>query len=136
MTVRKEEAQPPGEGAGLDRDERPGGRDVETSVRHPYLVAVEMLADSADRERAIFEMAWQAGYRTGFETGTEVGYGQAETDMERAWAEVAARVRGFASDLDLERRRWGGPREDFGKPRPGDYLGGPVPWNGAGRGAA
>lgn len=135
MSLDEEEGRPGREAAFID--EQAGGRVVETSVRHPYLVAVEMLAGSADRERAIFEMAWQAGYRTGFESGTEVGYGQAETDMERAWSKVAAKVRGFASDHDLERRRWDGRREDFGRPRPGDYLGGPVDWNGsAGRGAA
>lgn len=48
MTSDKEEARPPGEGAGLNGDERPGGRDVVPRVAH-HPVAHASLYAPADR---------------------------------------------------------------------------------------
>jgi len=122
----------PGDRAGGGGDDALGGGYVETSIRrHPFIVAAELLAESAERERVIFEYAWSAGYAAGFDAGTEVGYDCAEAEMAQAWAPVAESVRNLArspSYAELERRRWDGRREDFGKPRPGDYMGGPVDW--------
>ncbi|MDL4772916.1 hypothetical protein [Actinomadura xylanilytica] len=116
---------------GGPEDEQPGGRDVAASVRHPYIVAAEMLAESPERERSIADAMWTAGFGVGFVAGEDVGYGRAHAEMDRAWADLAAKVRGLASSPkhdELERRRWDGRRENFGRPRPGDYLGGPVEW--------
>ncbi|SNT56678.1 hypothetical protein SAMN05443665_104570 [Actinomadura meyerae] len=122
-----------GEGGAVD-NEHAGGRVVrDQSTRHPFIVAAELLAESAERERTIFEHAWSTGYGAGFDAGTEVGYDCAEAEMAQAWAPVAESVRRLGRSLshaELERRRWDGRREDFGKPRPGDYRGGPVPWDG------
>ena len=106
-------------------DDQPATR-TETSVRHPYVVAVELLGDQAERERTIFETAWTAGFRDGFERGVEVGE---RREAERAfddWAHMAENVRGYSrspSHAELELRRCGGRREDFGRPRPGDFPG-------------
>ncbi|MFC5753387.1 hypothetical protein [Actinomadura rugatobispora] len=127
----------PGDQTGAVEDERPGRQDVTSSLRQSVVMAAEMLSQAADRERAIFEMAWAEGYRDGFETGAEVGRGQAENAMERAWSDLAAKIRRTASTpkhAELELIRWDGRREDFGRPRPGDHPGGPKPWNGAGAG--
>lgn len=125
-------------GSGLP-DEHAGGRAVDgKGTRHSFLVAAELLAESAERERVIFEHAWSTGYAAGFDAGTEVGYDCAEAEMAQAWAPVAESVRRVGRSLshaELELRRWDGRREDFGKPRPGDYLGGPVPWDGRGTAA-
>lgn len=123
----------PGLGTGGVGDEQAGGRVVASSVRHPFIVAAELIAETADRERLIFEHAWSTGYAAGFDAGTEVGYDCAEAEMADAWAPVAESVRRIGRSLshaELELRRWDGRREDFGRPRPGDYLGGPVDWNG------
>lgn len=123
----------PGAGAASD-DEQAAGRVVgDQGTRHPYIVAVEMLADSAERERSIADAMWSAGYAAGLDAGTEIGRDQTEAEMARAWAPVAESVRRLGRTLtreEIERRRWDGRREDFGRPRPGDYLGGPVDWNG------
>ncbi|GAA1837276.1 hypothetical protein [Actinomadura chokoriensis] len=128
-----------GEG-GAAEDEQAGGRvvDAPQGTRHPFIVAAELLADTADRERAIAGAMWSAGYAAGFDAGTEVGYDCAEAEMAQAWAPVAESVRQVGRSLshaELELRRWDGRREDFGRPRPGDYLGGPVPWDGRGTAA-
>ncbi|MFI0354487.1 hypothetical protein [Actinomadura sp. 9N407] len=123
----------PGSRAGAVVDEQPSRHHVVASVRHPYVVAVEMLADSAVREQRIDRAAFSEGYRAGFMAGREVGYRAAENDMARAWSYLAAKVRGLAMSPkhdELERIRWDGRREDFGKPRPGDHPGGPKDWNG------
>ncbi|TDD35264.1 hypothetical protein E1287_14225 [Actinomadura sp. KC06] len=127
------ESAPGEETRGAEDERLSGGYVTSESTRHPYIVAVEMLADSADRERAIFETAWSAGYAAGFDAGTEIGYDCAEAQMAEAWAPVAESVRRLGRTLnhaELELRRWDGRREEFGKPRPGDYMGGPVSWDG------
>jgi hypothetical protein len=103
------------------------------------VVAAELLAESPERERVIFERAWSAGYAVGFDAGAEVGYRRACAELAREWAEVSRGVRqtaGRPTVAELDMRRWGGRREDFGRPRPGDYMGGPVEWAPAGRAGA
>jgi len=50
-------------------------------------------------------------------------------NRDRAWIEAATPIaRRGPTFADLELRRWGpGGRAHFGDPRPGDYMGGPVP---------
>jgi hypothetical protein len=104
----KTETRPPGKGSGL-RNEQAGGQVVEDSVRRPsYLMLATLVADSAERERAIFEAAWAAGYRSGFDAGRNVGREQAENEMDAAWAAVAVQIRRLGSTLnrdELDRRR-------------------------------
>ncbi|MFG1855009.1 hypothetical protein ACGFJT_24465 [Actinomadura geliboluensis] len=94
-------------------------------------VALGELLDDLESQHAREAAEFRAGYDLGFAAGREIGYAQAETDMERAWQPVAESVRRIGRSLtrdEIERRRWDGRREDFGKPRPGDYMGGPVAW--------
>lgn len=132
MGPDNDEARPTARGTG-DAGEKPTDENGETRVRHPYVTAVELLADSATRERAIADAMWSAGYAAGLDAGQEVGYDRAEARMAEAWRPVAESVRRLGRGLsrdELELRRWDGLREEFGRPRPGDYTGGPKSWNG------
>ncbi len=94
------------------------------TLERRVIMAAELLADCAERERAIFEAAWNAGYRAGFEAGHQVGHERAHNELAQDWAAMAREVRGTARYLDLETRRWGpGGRKCFADPRPGDYPG-------------
>lgn len=56
------------------------------------------------------ESAFREAYAAGFAAGRDVGYAQAENDMERAWASVTARVRAVArlpKQDELTLRRYG-----------------------------
>lgn len=89
-------------------------------------IARRLVADLEGQQRRE-SAALAEGYRMGFQAGREVGYQQAETDMEDAWKPVAKSVRRLGRTMtrdELDRRRWGGRREGFGEPRPGDYPGG------------
>lgn len=96
-------------------------------------VAAELVDDiqgQQHREAASF----RDGYSLGLLAGKDVGYADAEADMEAAWAPVAEGVRRLGRTLtrnELELRRWDGRREDFGKPRPADHPGGPKVWEGS-----
>ncbi|WP_431916322.1 hypothetical protein [Nonomuraea jabiensis] len=72
--------------------------------------------------------AYDQGYRDGHRSGWEIGYARAHEELAASWRKLAAAVRGHAerpAHAELEAVRWDGRREDFGKPRPGDYPGGP-----------
>src|SRR5690349_18816475 len=119
MQPENDEARPRDERAGI-ADEQSSAEHGRTRIRHPFIVAAELLADTADRERAIADAMWSAGYAAGFDAGTEVGYDCAEAEMAEAWRPVAANVRRLGRTLtrdELELRRWDGPREQFGRPR-------------------
>jgi hypothetical protein len=78
------------------------------------------------RERLAYEQGYRQGYRDGHHTGWDIGHAHAHTQIAAEWAALAARIRGLArtpTQAELETRRWQGRREDFGKPRPGDYRG-------------
>lgn len=49
-------------------------------------------SDRRDRELAARLEWFRDGYGRGFEAGREVGYGQAHTELERAWQSAARRV--------------------------------------------
>jgi hypothetical protein len=90
---------------------------------------VDELADPAIRSGQDYCRGWADAAPIFFNHGVEVGRRQQAELMACEWAEVAREVRGTARDLDLELRRWGGRRKDFGRPRPSDHRGGPVePW--------
>jgi hypothetical protein len=101
--------------------------DATGSLRRRLVIATELLADQAERERVAFELGWSSGYVTGYATGHDVAYERAHCELAADWAAMAREVRGTARDIDLDTRRWGpGGRAAFGRPRPGDYKGGPV----------
>jgi hypothetical protein len=93
-----------------------GGLVDATSAQAEISYRQLLCTEAAERTR---DAAWREGYEA------------AERDMARAWS-------GFAKPMtrhlqgpphgDLEILRWGpGGREHFGDPRPGDYMGGPMP---------
>ena len=90
------------------------------------------LSDERDLARRLRHGFWAEGYRAGRERGWREGYEQARAEQEADWHEIASPVaRGGPSHAELERRRYGpGGRKHFADPRPGDYLGGPVRWDG------
>ncbi|GAA4396052.1 hypothetical protein GCM10023088_78210 [Actinomadura verrucosospora] len=95
------------------------------------MVDITSRAAAAGIPAEILAEVFAEAYRLGFAAGRDVGYAQAEADMAREWAPMAARVRDLArrpNHAELERRRWGGRRGDFSRPRPGDHPGGPKPW--------
>jgi hypothetical protein len=66
------------------------------------------------------------GYRLGYPTGWDVGYRYAYHEIAEQDQLRMARMHGvFTSPAyaELERIRWDGRREDFGKPRAGDFRG-------------
>ncbi|GLZ05002.1 hypothetical protein Acsp03_24680 [Actinomadura sp. NBRC 104412] len=89
-------------------DERLDGGTSGTSVPRSVLIAAELLAESADRERTIFEMAWNAGRAAGYADGFEHGYDRAEHDMRKAWEQVAADVRDLPRRQAVNDRRYPG----------------------------
>ncbi|MFG2021103.1 hypothetical protein [Actinomadura geliboluensis] len=105
------------------------------------LTAAEMV-DDLDGQRAREAAAFREGYRLGFGGGREVGERRVVSAAMLAHDDVVADLAGrrpSRSYSELELIRWDGPRRDFGKPRPGDYMGGPVDWETgrpAGRGTA
>ncbi|MGH3160370.1 MAG: hypothetical protein ACRDOC_00665 [Streptosporangiaceae bacterium] len=94
--------------------------------------AEQLLLDLPD-EMQLRLTWWADGYAAGFRAGEQVGARRAM----REWHVTAAGLPMAAigpSWAELERRRWGpGGRAHFGDPRPGDYTGGPVAWNGGDR---
>ena len=71
----------------------------------------EMVADARSA-------AYRAGYHAGRIAVIE--------DLKAVQQEIVR-------DLDTHLTRWDGLLRDFGKPRPGDYTGGPVAWDGGQR---
>lgn len=72
------------------------------------LAAAELL-DDLDGQRAREAAEFQAGYDLGFATGRDVGYQQAENNMQRAWSALAKKIQGWASRKsfrELEQERY------------------------------
>lgn len=115
MTLDTAEAQPPGEGSGLTKDQ--AGGQVETIVRcdpaerlYSLAMAAAELLDDIEGQHRREDDAFALGYRLGFAAGRDVGHHQAETEMARAWARLAAYVRSMASVptfAELQERRHG-----------------------------
>ena len=94
-----------------------------TVQQDPAIAALIGLSDERDRHLELRMEAWRAGCRVRaaalrdqYELGILVGIGL----LKRSQHEVA-------DELAQEMVRWGGRREDFGRPRPGDYQGGSLP---------
>lgn len=74
----------------------------------------------------IIEYAFQDGYQLGFAAGREVGRMQLDWELTEQDKRRTEYIRGFSrrpAYVELEARRWDGKREDFGRPRAGDFAG-------------
>lgn len=87
---------------------------------------VRLLLDRIARQAEADEAAFREAYRLGFESGVAVGRQQLSdelVELDRRRAEYVDRIVDRSPYAELERRRWDGRREDFGRPRPGDFTG-------------
>ena len=78
------------------------------------------------RRAAADEARFRMAYKLGFEAGREVGRLQLDHELTEQDRLRMRRMHGLATTpayRDLERIRWDGRREDFGRPRPGDFPG-------------
>lgn len=98
----------------------------------PDMRTIERIAAWSERETSAHDDGFRFGYRIGYADAYDTGYAQALRDVEARQTDIVAEALGRTpsrSYAEQEQLRWGGKREDFGKPRPGDYMGGPVaPW--------
>ncbi len=101
------------------RETMPESRLPRGAVSEPQRRAVLALSDERDVQLGLRLGAWREGRRAGYEVGWRDGF-VAAVDGYKAAQQKAVR------DLDAYLTRWGGPRGDFARPRPGDYTGGPV----------
>lgn len=89
------------------------------------LAAAELVDDLAGQQRRE-NMAYRTGYRDGFASGEIIGARRTERELTAVWdrqGEHVHKVNGRPAYAELERIRWDGRREDFGKPRPGEFAG-------------
>src|SRR3954454_9121174 len=100
------------------------------SARLEELVRVSRrLIGRLPRQAGAGDAAFRDAYRLGFEAGVAVGRRQLSdelVELDRRRAEYVDGIVGSAPYAELERRRWDGRREDFGRPRPGDFAGLPA----------
>jgi hypothetical protein len=74
------------------------------------------LSDLLDGQLRMRLAAFREGYELGGEAGYQAGYVDGILARKHAQHQLV-------EDLAVYLRRWDGRREDFGKPRPGDYPG-------------
>ena len=100
--------------------------DIEQRRRAAWL----RLSDERDLWlRRVYD-SWRDGWRAGFEAGDAAGTRRTQREWHVTAIGLPLSVLG-PSWAELERRRYGpGGRAHFGDPRPGDYTGGPVEWDG------
>ena len=94
-------------------------------VRQAQALADQIGVD-VSRETSAFEVGYRTGYLSGYERGQEIGRTEALAEEDAKWRQVCEGTRGWANIppySEQEMIRWGGPRERYGDPRPGDYLG-------------
>jgi hypothetical protein len=88
-------------------------------------LAAADLVDDLDGQRAREDAAFQEGYRLAFEAGREVGYAQAQRDMEKEWSILSNKL---VNDT-IKAQRAAEAREEFPKvalpcEHPGTYCDG------------
>jgi hypothetical protein len=88
--------------------------------------AVLALSDERDLWLARVYRTWREAYALGRARGYGDGY------LDGAAARKHAQHL-LVDVIGTHLARWDGLRRDFGKPRPGDYPGGPVAWDGGRR---
>ncbi len=97
-----------------------------TNPNNPLIRACVLAeSDRRDAETARVHNAWRAGYaaaQADCDDAYDRGYADGALLRKHAQHDLYGAVR---AALDA----WPGGREHAGDPRPGDYTGGPVPWN-------
>ncbi|MEV4672189.1 hypothetical protein AB0K34_11105 [Actinomadura sp. NPDC049382] len=63
------------------------------------------LVNDLDSQRAREAAAFEEGYRLAFDAGRDVGYRQAEADMQAAWKPIAASVRDIPRQMQVNENR-------------------------------
>ncbi len=80
---------------------------------------VETVAGQAEADIAAFGEAYALGFAAGCQVGRmRLDHELAELDRRRG-----RHIANLPAYAELEKRRWDGRREDFGRPRPGDFSG-------------
>jgi len=96
------------------------GADI-SALRTAAQVTGDFLALSDERDQ------WSAWLRAAEAAAYERGRASVEGEYERGFTDgvltVKAAQHGIVTDLRQHLITWNGLREDFGKPRPGDYPG-------------
>lgn len=87
---------------------------------------VAAIGDQAARDEENYRRGWQDAASVFFQHGVEVGRQSLSHELVEQDRRRTEYIHGIAtapSYAELEVRRWDGRREDFGKPRPGDFPG-------------
>lgn len=125
---------------GARQGPRPGAQtpsanllDDHPDTLHRLTMAAAELVDDVAGQAEARNAAFAEGYTLGFRAGEQVGEGRTANAALLAYDDVLAALLGQPTSPaygELERLRYGGPRELFGRPRPGDHPGGPKAWDG------
>jgi hypothetical protein len=106
-------------------DNHPQDRTGTASIEELIRLA-QQLVDRLARQAGADDAAFRDAYRLGFESGVVVGrkrLGHELSELDRRRVEYVNGVAERSPYAELERRRWDGRREEFGRPRPGDFPG-------------
>jgi len=102
------------------------GGPVDERLIRAAAALVNSIADQARRDEETYWRAWKDASRVFFDRGVEVGRQQLGNEIfaeEEKFGRHMSTIRRLPIYAELEARRWGGRREDFGNPRPGDFKG-------------
>ncbi|MGH3273247.1 MAG: hypothetical protein ACRDNZ_02850 [Streptosporangiaceae bacterium] len=97
--------------------------DIESSLPPPLLLGLSAERDTWQRRVLAAEIR-------GFDRGVASMAGERERGFVIGVLAVKRAQHDVHRSLQAELARWGGRREDFGRPREGDYQGGAVGWDG------
>lgn len=103
--------------------DRTGAARIEELIR-----LSRQLIDQLARQAQADDAAFRDAYRLGFESGVVVGrqrLGDELAELDRRRVEYVSGIAERSPYAELERRRWDGRREDFGRPRANDFPGVP-----------
>lgn len=82
--------------------------------------------EAIERQAKADDAAMRYWHRLGHDSGWWIGYRFAYHEIGELDQRRMARLHNIATTpayAEIERIRWDGRREDFGKPRPGDFTG-------------
>lgn len=129
MTTNPRAGAPPGKqnGRPLPGSDRPNACSTSTTNSLTELVATaQQLVTQIGNQAAADDALFRTAYRLGHDAGWQIGYRRAYHEIAEQDRLRMARMHDIATTpayAELERIRWDGRREDFGKPRPGDFKG-------------
>ena len=123
---------------GDDSETAPNKSNKAVPIVAPSWATVERIAAWSEREEAAYargykfaSQIWQGECEDAYRRGFEDALHAIEKQDEQAHRDMTGQ-RLAKPYAEMELVRWDGPRREFGNPRPGDYTGGPVAWNGGG----